>query len=405
MERVSASDELPPASGPLRGVKVLDLGVVIAGPLVGCYFGDLGADVVKVERPGGDPSRATGRQAKGASLIWKYVGRNKRTLAIDFASEEGRETVLDLVREADIVIENFRPGTLEKWGLGWDDLRKVNPGLIMVRISGFGQEGPYRKRPGFGTIAESMAGFTGLNGWPDGPPTLSPIALADTYAAMAASISALAALHRRHVSGEGELIDVSLIEPLFSCLSPQFIDYSVFGVEPKRAGSRLEFASPRGAYECKDGKWFAISGATPVTAQRIFEATGNSEFASDPRFSTNAARMENAELIDKIIQEWASTITRDEALEKLNETGAPVGPVYTMQDIIDDEHFKMRPIYVDVDDPELGQVRMPNVFAKLANNPGSIRFAGRQVDADRESILREWLGEKFDSGNKAAKAE
>ena len=229
------SEALPPRRGPLRDIKVLDLGVVIAGPLVGCYLGDLGADVVKVERPSGDPSRATGRHVNGASLIWKYIGRNKRTLSLDLNTDEGRARALALAAVADIVVENFRPGTLEKWGLGWEALHAANPRLILVRISGFGQHGPYRERPGFGTIAESMAGFTGLNGWPDGPPTLAPVALADTAAAKAATIAALAALHRRHVSGgEGELVDVSLIEPLFSLFSPQFIDYNFFGEEPKR---------------------------------------------------------------------------------------------------------------------------------------------------------------------------
>lgn len=391
------SEELPQRRGPLCDIKVLDLGVVIAGPLVGCYLGDLGADVVKVERPLGDPSRATGRHVDGVSLIWKYIGRNKRTLSLDLNTEEGRARALALAAVADIVVENFRPGTLEKWGLGWETLHAANPRLILVRISGFGQHGPYRERPGFGTIAESMAGFTGLNGWPDGPPTLAPVALADTAAAKAATIAALAALHRRDVSGgEGELVDVSLIEPLFSLFSPQFIDYNFFGEEPKRVGNRLEFASPRGAYRCKDGKWFAISGATPATARKIFEAVGFPNFAADPRFATNAARMQNADAVDEIIQLWASGITREEALARLNETGAPVGPVYSMQDVIDDAHFKARPVYVDVPDPELGLVRMPNVFAQLKNNPGAIRFAGRPVDADRKSILRDWLGTEDD---------
>jgi formyl-CoA transferase len=208
------------------------------------------------------------------SLIWKYIGRNKRTLSLDFTTDEGCAARSRLPGRR-YRCENFRPGTLEKWGLGWEVLRAANPRLILVRISGFGQHGPYRERPGFGTIAESMAGFTGLNGWPDGPPTLAPVALADTAAAKAATIAALAALHRRHVSGgEGELVDVSLIEPLFNLFSPQFIDYNFFGEEPKRVGNRLEFASPRGAYCCKDGKWFAISGATPATARKIFEAVG-----------------------------------------------------------------------------------------------------------------------------------
>jgi crotonobetainyl-CoA:carnitine CoA-transferase CaiB-like acyl-CoA transferase len=388
------TEELPARHGPLSNVKVLDLGVLIAGPLVASYMGDFGADVVKVERPTGDPCRLNGRHIEGVSTTWKYFARNKRTISIDFATEAGRQEVLALVRAADIVVENFKPGTLEKWRLGWEDLRAVNARLIMVRVSGFGQSGPYRDRPGFGTIAESMAGYTGLNGWPNTPPTLPPIPLADTAAAMAATIAALAALNRRHETGEGELIDVSLIEPLFSYLGCQLVDYTLFGHEPQRSGNRLEFASPRGAYKTSDGKWFAISGATPDTAKRIFEAVGRPDFADDPRLATNAARNNHADLVDEIIQNWASTVTRVEALERLQGTGAPVGPVYTIGDIVNDTHFLARQLYVDIPDAQVGNVRMPNVFAKLANNPGGIRFAGRPKDADRESILRDWLDVK-----------
>ncbi|MEP7312567.1 MAG: CoA transferase [Pseudomonadota bacterium] len=383
----------PPPQGPLKGVRVLDLGVLLAGPLVGCYFGDLGADVVKVERPTGDPSRVTGRKVKGESLIWKFLGRNKRTIAIDFSQEEGRDLVLKLVAQADIVVENFRPGTLEKWRLGWEDLRKANSRIIMVRISGFGQEGPYRERAGFGTIAESMAGFTNINGWPDGPPTLPPVPIADTTAAMSATISALAALHNRDRTGSGELIDVSLIEPLLGCMSTQVLDYSFFHEEPRRQGNRLEFASPRGAFQCNDGKWFAISGATPQSAARIFEAIGRPDMNSNPHFSSNAERLKRPQEVEAIIGEWSRTVSRAEALDRLTGTGAPVGPVYSMQDILDDEHFKQRAVVVEVPDPVLGSVTFPNVFAKLTNCPGAIRFGGRPIDADREEVLFEWLAE------------
>ena len=384
---------LPPPQGPLKGVRVLDLGVLLAGPLVGCYMGDLGADVVKVERPTGDPCRVTGRHVKGESLIWKFLGRNKRTVAVDFATAEGRELVLKLAAAADIVIENFKPGTLEKWQLGWEEMKKANPRIIMVRISGFGQHGPYRDRAGFGTVAESMAGFTNLNGWPDGPPTLPPVPIADTAAAMSATISALAALHNRDRTGSGELIDVSLIEPLFGYMSTQLLDYWFFKEEPKRKGNRLEFASPRGAYQCSDGKWFAISGATPQTAANIFAAIGRVDMNTDPHYSTNAERMKRLDEVDAIIGEWSKTVTREQALEKLTGTGAPVGPVYSVQDILDDEHFQQRPVFVDVPDPVLGNVKFPNVFAQLKNNPGAVRFGGRPVDADRSSVLHDWLGQ------------
>jgi crotonobetainyl-CoA:carnitine CoA-transferase CaiB-like acyl-CoA transferase len=356
-------------------------------------MGDLGADVVKVERPTGDPCRATGRHVKGESLIWKFLGRNKRTIAVDFGSPEGRELILRLAAAADIVVENFRPGTLEKWNLGWDTLRQANPKLVMVRVSGFGQSGPYRERAGFGTIAESMAGFTNLNGWGDGPPTLPPVPLADTAAAMSATIAALAALLHRDRTGVGDVIDVSLIEPLFSYLGPQLLDYWFFKQEAKRVGNRLEFACPRGAYQCKDGKWLAISGATPQSAARIFEAIGRPELNTDPRFATNAERVKRAEEVDAMIGAWSRLLPREEALAKLEQTGSAVGPVYSIQDILDDAHFQHRGVTADVPDPVLGPIKFPNVFAKFQNSPGAIRFGGRAVDADRNEILKDWLGE------------
>lgn len=383
---------LPARQGPLVDVKVLDLGVLIAGPLVSCYMSDLGADVVKVERPTGDPCRLNGRYLDNVSLTWKYFGRNKRTIAVDFATAEGRDQVLALAGVADVVVENFRPGTLEKWRLGYDDLRAVNPNVILTRISGFGQEGPYSGRPGFGTIAESMAGFTGLNGSSEGPPALPPVPLADSFASMAATIATLAALHRRNATGEGEQIDVSLIEPLFSLLGCQLIDFTALGIAPKRMGNRLEFAAPRGAYLCADDSWFAISGATPASAKRIFEAVGMPDFADDPRLATNAARSANADLVDEIIQKWASTQSRNDAVARLEETGAAVGPIYTLADIVEDSHFIARPTFEDLPDADLGSVRMPAVFAKLKNNPGKVRFGGRPIDADRSSVLRDWLG-------------
>lgn len=389
---MSDTSNLPPPSGPLVNVKVLDLGVLIAGPLVSAYMGDLGADVVKVERPSGDPCRLNGRHLDNVSLTWKFYGRNKRTIAIDFATAQGRQQVLDLAAAADIIVENFRPGTLEKLNLGFDAFKAVNPRVIFVRVSGFGQTGPYSYRPGFGTIAESMAGFTALNGPAESPPTLPPIPLADSFASMAAIIGALAALHRRHTTGEGEIVDVALIEPLFSLLGCQLVDYTALGILPKRVGNRLEFAAPRGAYRCSDGKWFAISGATPEMAKKIFEAVGRADFADDPRLATNAVRAANVDYVDEIIQGWASTVSRDHAVAHLDKTGAPVGPIYTIADIVEDPHFKARPVFVDVPDPELGSVRMPDVFAKLTNNPGRVRFPGRPVDADRASILRDWLG-------------
>lgn len=385
------------ATGPLQGVKVLELGVLVAGPLVGAYLGDLGADVVKVERPEGDPCRMTGRMEKGESLMWKYIGRSKRTIALDFANSDDFRTLCELIAQADILIENFRPGTMEKWNLGWEDLRRMNPRLVMARISGFGQSGPYRSEPGFGTVAESMSGFVNLNGWSDGPPTLAPIALADTAAAFSAALYAVSALLYRNTSGRGQMVDVGLLEPMFSYLGPQLVEYGFTGVEPQRMGNRLGFGSPRGAYQCMDGKWLALSGATPKTARSVFEAIGRSDMNEDPRFSTNEMRLVNIEEVDRIIGEWTATKPRKEAIDILKATGAAVGPVYNLQDSLEDDHFCERQVFTSVDDPVLGKITMPNVLGRLSDTPASIRFAGRPLDADRGEILSEWLGKGSES--------
>jgi len=376
------------ALGPLDGLKVLDLGVLIAGPLVGAYLGDLGADVIKVERPGGDPSRLTGTRVADVSLIWKYIGRNKRTISLDFGDTSDRKILDRLIDEADVVIENFRPGTLARHGLDAKVIAERNRRAVVLSISGFGQTGPYRERAGFGTVAESMVGLVNINGWPDGPPTLPPVALADTTAAMAATVAVLAALHRREKTGEGDIIDVGLLEPLFSCLAPQFLDYQFTGREPQRHGNRLEFAAPRGAYRCADGGWFAISGATPAGARRIFEAIGRADLNDHPGFRTNEARVERYDEIDAIIGGWAAERTRAEALAALEETGAAVGPVYSMGDLLADRHFREREVFVELPDDDLGSIKVANVFARFARTPAQMRFAGRPENADAAEIRR-----------------
>ncbi|GGA68722.1 CoA transferase [Pseudoclavibacter endophyticus] len=388
------------ATGPLAGLKVLDLGVLIAGPLVGAYLGDLGADVVKVERPGGDPCRLTGTKVGDVSLIWKYIGRNKRTISLDFGDDDDRETLLALVDAADVIIENFRPGTLARHGLDLPTLSKRNPSAVCVSISGFGQHGDYAQRAGFGTVAESMVGFVNVNGWPDGPPTLPPVAMADSAAAMSATIAVLAALLKRESSATGDVIDVSLLEPLFTYLTPQFLDYQFTGMEPQRHGNRLEFAAPRGAYRCGDGKWFAISGATPAGARRIFSAIGRDDMNEDERYLTNTARVQHYDEIDDIIGAWAGERTRDEAIDALAATGAAVGPVYGMSDVLEDQHFAQRQVYVDLPDDDVGHLKLPNVFARFTNSPAAHRHAGRPENADATAIRNSWIGERSTEGTR-----
>jgi formyl-CoA transferase len=380
-------------SGPLIHYKVLDLGVLFAAPLIGSYLADFGADVVKVERPdGGDSLRHLGVIEGCDSLPWKYTGRNKRSIAADLRTSDGQDMVRRLVAKADVVLENFRPGVMERWNLGWDDLHEINPRLVMARVSGFGQQGPYRNRPGFGTIAESMSGYASINGWPDGPPTLPPFGLADGVAALAGAFSVVSALlWRDRVSGEGQSIDIAITDPIFALLGAQATVYDKTGVVQARTGNRVAGSVPRGAYRCRDGKWVALSGSTQAIAERIFAAIGRTDLVEDPRFATNRERIKHADEVDDLLVEWISARDRAEVLEVLVASEAAVGPIYTIADILEDEHFKERPMFVRVPDAELGDVLVPNVIAHLSDTPAAMRHAGRPLDADRDSILADWL--------------
>lgn len=386
---------IPPPQGPLEGYRVLDLGELFAGPLIGCFLADLGADVVKVEKPGGgDSLRGFGWSKGETSLYWKFGGRNKRTITADLRTSEGQDLVRQLVQEADVLVENFRPGVMERWNLGWEELHSSNPGLVMARVSGFGQHGPYRDRPGFGTIAESMSGFAALSGWPDRPPSLPPFGLADGIAALAGAFSVVSALLWRDAhGGEGQQIDIAITDPIFSILGPQATVYGAIGVEQERSGNSTPFTSPRGAYQCSDGKWVALSGATQQVAERVFTVLGKPELLRDPRFATNKARVENSAAVDDLLQEWIGQRDRDEVIRTMEKAQCAIGPIYTISEILADEHFQSRPMFVRIPDEELGEVVVPNVFAQFSATPGLIRHGGRPVDADREDILRSWIGD------------
>ena len=370
--------------GPLAGLRVLDAGVLFAAPLAATLLGDFGADVIKVEHPSGDPLRSFGWQQDGESVWWKVVGRNKRSITLDLSEPEAQDTFVQLAATSDVVLESFRPGTLERWNLGYDRLSERNPGLILLRTSGFGQTGPYRNRPGFGTLAEAMSGFAAITGDPDGPPTLPPIALADGIAAVTGAMMVLMALHHRQASGLGQVIDLSLVEPLFWILGPQATVYDRLGIVQTRNGNRTPFSAPRNLYLTADHKWIAMSGSSQNTAQRILRLVGGEKLLEDPRFATNSARVENVEELDRLIGEWIGQRTRDEALELLDEADAATGPVYDIAEIVEDPHFQERQALIRYDD-----VLMQGLIAKLSLTPGSIRRAAPRKGAHTEEIVSE----------------
>lgn len=353
--------------GPLAGIRVLDLATVIAGPGAARYLADYGADVLKVERPGsGDSTRQMGvpHPADGVSLYWKLVARNKRCVTVDLKHEDGRATILRLVRDAHVVIENFRPGTLERLGLGPDVLLEANPRLVITRVTGFGQDGPYAPRPGFATIAEAMSGFAAINGEPDGGPLLPPIALTDEVTALAAAFATMAALW----SGVGQVVDVNLLESLFQCMGPLPGAYAATGYLQPRLGSGIPYSVPRGTWRCADGRWIAVSTSAESVAQRVMALIGFGDRADLRTFNGRIAAREE---IDARMAEWCGARTQAEVLLEFEGAEAAAAPVYDMADIAADPHYAARDAIVEVDG-----VSMQGLVARLSETPGAIRWAG-----------------------------
>ena len=376
------------ATGPLHGVRVLDLSRLVAGNMVSLQLGDFGADVIKIEPPTGDPLRAW--KENGLSLYWKVYGRNKRSVAMNLRQPEAMASLWRLIKTADVFIENYRPGTLEKMGLDVDKLHAVNPELIIVRVSGFGQTGPYSRLPGFGTVVEAMSGFAHRTGFPDREPVLPPLALADMIAGLyGASAVSMALFARKNVSSKGQVIDLSLLESIFSILGPEAAIHKLTGTVNERIGSASNTASPRNVYRCEDGKYMALSGSTQTVAERIFEVIGRVDMISDPRFATNTDRIANRELVDEAIGTWFASKTSDDALNLMRAAGATVGPVYSSADAANDPHFKDRGVIVNVDDPALGPIPMNSIVPRLSHTPGAFRLPAPELGADTVSILKE----------------
>ena len=365
-------------SGPLSDIRVLDISTVLAGPNCARYFADFGADVIKVERPDtGDSLRGMAWRdpRDGSGLWWKLVNRNKRNIALDLKDTDDRELFLQLLDDANVLVENFRPGTLERLDLHPDMLIARNPKLVVVRVSGFGQDGPYAKRPGFASIAESMAGLAAISGEPDGPPMLPAIALTDEVTGITAAFAAMVALH----SGVGQVVDVNLLTTIFQLMGPVISLFKLSGELQPRLGSGLPYTVPRGVYQCVDGKWVGVSASSDSVAARVMKILG---LETDERFTTFAGRMEHRELLQELMGKWCATRTRDEVVAIFEEAEAAVGPVFDMSDIASDPHYAARNMIQIV-----GDTPMQGLIAALSKTPGELRWEGRPNNSDSEDIV------------------
>ena len=393
-DEADVSRDAERAHGPLAGIRVIDVATVLAGPLACQILGDFGADVIKVEHPqAGDPMRNHGQARDGEPLWWKMIGRNKRSVGLYLGDPEAAEVFKQMVATADVVVENFRPGTLERYGLGWPQLSAVNPRLILARVTGFGQDGPYAHRPAFGTLMESMSGFAHITGQPDGPPTLPPFGLADSIAGItAATAVSMALYHRDARDGRGQVVDVSILEPIVSVLGPQPTVYDQLGVVQQRSGNRSGNNAPRNTYRTRDGTWVAISTSTTTIAERVMRLVGHPEVVTEPWFSSGRGRAERADLLDSYVGSWIAERSRDEVMSRFEEAQAAVAPVYDVSELMADPQVRAREMITTVDDDALGPVRMQNVLFRLSETPGEIRFAGRPLGADTDAVLVNELG-------------
>jgi len=378
----------PGARGTLDGVRVLDLSRLVAGNTLTQVLGDFGAEVIKVEPPAGDTLRAW--QVKGVQTNWKIYARNKKSLGLELRRKEARDLLLRLVPSAAIFVESFRPGTLEAMGFGLDVLLEHNPKLIIVRISGFGQQGPYRRRPGFGTLVEGMSGFASFNGFADREPVLPPMYLADTISGLYGSTAVMIALREvEHNGGRGQVIDLPLLDPLFAVLGPQAANYRLTGKVKPRTGSRSTNAGPRNAYLCKDGHYVCLSASTQKMAERVFRSIGRPDLIDDPRYSTNAARVQHANDLDAIIGAFVAERTQAENVAFFEKAEVTIGPIYDISQIVDDPHVIERELVADYPDADMGAFPMHHVVPRLSGTPGSIRTPAPHLGAHNRALLGE----------------
>ena len=396
------------AQGPLAGLKVLDLSIIVAGGTASSLLADFGAEVIKVERPGaGDPLRNWGPFANGVSLWWKVHSRNKKSITLNLATPEGQDILKKLAAQADVLIEGFRPGAMERWGLGPDDLQAVNAKLGMLRFSGFGQTGPYKDRPGFGTIAECMSGYISMTGFPDTAPNLPPIPLADEIAGVFGAMAGMMALYHRDTSGDrdakGQVVDVSLFEPLFRLCIPHITMFDMLGINRERVGNDFPDAAPRSLYRTSDDRWLGLSATSQSTFERLAQAMGMPNLISRPEFKDNAARLENRDSLNDELQGWLGQRDLEETMDQLVPSGGVVGPGYDAPQSMSDPHYQARENIIDIDDPELGKTKMLGIVPKFSETPGAVNHAGPNVGEHNQHIYGSWLG--LDEGELADMTE
>ncbi|SNR86681.1 CaiB/BaiF CoA transferase family protein [Actinoplanes regularis] len=388
----------------LTGLTVVDASTLFAGPLAATILGDYGADVVKIEHPAkGDPARGHGPAKDGVPLWWTMLGRNKRTVTLDLGHAEGAAVARALLKTADVLIENFRPGTLERWGLGPDVLQRDNPKLVVARVTTYGQSGPYSHRPGFGTLAEAMSGFAAITGEPDGPPTLPPFGLADGISALTCAQAIMTALYERDVRDQpGQVIDLAIVEPMLTVLGMQAMVYDQLGVVQRRTGNRSVNNAPRNTYRTADGRWVAISTSAQAVAERVLKLVGRPELIEEPWFATGAGRAGHADVLDEAVGGWIRERDLAEVTAAFEGAQAAIAPVYDIADVFEDPQFRARDSVTTAHDPVLGPVRMPGPLYRMSRTPGRIRWTGRERGADTDDVL---AGLGYDEEARAAMRE
>jgi crotonobetainyl-CoA:carnitine CoA-transferase CaiB-like acyl-CoA transferase len=376
----------------LAGLRVLDISTVYAAPITAMLLGDFGAEVIKVEHPRGDPARTHGWNREGHGLWWKVISRNKRTMTLNLGTPQGQDILRRLVADADVQVENFRPGVMERWGIGPDRLLDINPRLVMLRVTGFGQDGPYAERRAFGTLAEAMSGFAHQTGQEDGPPTLPPFGLADGVAGIAGAFAVITALYQRDASGgTGQVIDLSLLEPLLGILGPGPTVFDQLGVIAGRHGNRSPNNAPRNAYLTRDGRWVAISASATSVAERVMRLVGRGDLAEKPWFASAGERSRRSELLDGAVSQWIAARDFDEVVKAFEDAGAALAPIYDIEQLMDDPHVQFRDTVTTVHDEDLGPLQMQNLMVRLTGTPGAIRFPGRRLGQDNHALYRELL--------------
>ncbi|MBT5892106.1 MAG: CoA transferase [Chromatiales bacterium] len=382
-----------PNRGPLAGLRVIEMGTLLAGPFCGQLLGDFGAEVIKVEPPNqGDPMRGWGREkAHGKSLWWPTIARNKKSVTINLREQEGQALARELIEQADFLLENFRPGTLERWGLSYEELKKINPRLIMIRVSGYGQTGPYSKRAGFGAVGEAMGGLRYVCGDPSTPPSRMGISIGDTLAATFACIGALSALHHRNTTGEGQVVDSAIYEAVLNMMESLVTEYDQAGYIRERTGAILPNVAPSNVYPTSDGTFILIAANQDTVFKRLAEAMGRPELAEDPRYATHIARGDTQKELDDIIAEWTKTLTAPKLEALMEEFGIPSGKIYRTPDMLEDAHFRAREAIVTTQHPVFGELKMQNVAPKLSATPGGIRTPAPELGEHNEQVYKNVL--------------